>query len=185
MQLTAKPRAEETKGGLKQMRRAGTIPAVLYSPNNEAQSLTIERVELETAFRKIKEGMLSTSVFKLNLDKGKKKAIVKDVQYHPTNYKVLHLDFEELSEDVPVRINVPIILTGVMDCIGVKLGGFLRQVLRTIKVECLPKHIPTHFEIDVRDLAVGKTLKLSDLTLPAGVKGIYKSDQVMVLVSKK
>jgi len=185
MQLTAKTRAEETKGGLKQMRRAGTIPAVLYAPGKEAQSITIERVELETILRGIKEGMLSTSVFKLNLDAGKKKAIVKDVQYHPTNYRILHLDFEELEEDVAVRIKVPITLTGVMDCIGVKLGGFLRQVVRTIKVECLPKNIPTHFEVDVKDLAAGKMLKLADLTMPNGVKAISPADQVVVLVSKK
>lgn len=185
MQLTAKSRAEETKGGIKQMRRRGTIPAVLYSPGKETQSITIDRVELETALRGIKEGMLSTSVFKLDLDKHKKKVIVKDVQYHPTNYRVLHMDFEELEENVPVTIKVPISLTGIMDCIGVKLGGFLRQVVRTVKIECLPKHIPTHFEVDVRDLAVGKSLKLSDLPMPTGVKAVSPADQVVVLVSKK
>ncbi|HSX11937.1 MAG TPA: 50S ribosomal protein L25 [Rhabdochlamydiaceae bacterium] len=185
MQLTAKSRAEETKGKLKQMRRSGTIPAVLYSPGQEAQSITIERIELDTLLRGIKEGMLSTSVVKLNMDQAKKKVIVKDVQYDPTNYRVLHLDFEELKDDVPVSVKVPITLTGVMDCVGVKLGGFLRQVQRTVKIECLPKHIPSHFEVNVKDLVVGKSLKLSDLKMPTGVKALSPGDLIVVIVAKK
>lgn len=187
MQLTAKQReGEETKGGLKQMRRAGTIPAVLYSSGQQGQSIQVDRVEIETALRNLKQGMLSIQVFELNMDKGrKKKVIVKDIQYAPTNYRILHMDFEELNDQVPLKLNVPIYLVGTADCVGVKLGGFLRQIARAVKVKCLPKNIPTQFEIDVKDLAVGKMIRLSDLQLPKGVQAISSPNEVIVVVSKR
>lgn len=185
MQLTAKPRAEETKGGLKQMRRAGTIPAVLYSPGQVGQTLLIDRVEWETNLRKIKQGTLATQVFKLNVEGGKKKALIKDIQYDPTNYRVLHMDFEELKDDVVIKVNVPIEMTGVMECAGVKAGGFLRQVKRTAKIKCLPKDIPSHFEMDVKDLAVGKNLKVSDLALKKGLQILSPKNEVLIVVSKR
>lgn len=187
MQLNAKPReAVVTKGGLKQMRRAGVIPAVLYSKGKQGQSITVDRVEIETAFRKIKQGMLSTQRFELHLDKGvKKKVIIKDVQYAPANYRILHIDFEELSDTVPVQLNVPIYLVGTADCVGVKLGGFLRQVVRAVKVKCMPKDIPSQFEVDVKDLAVGKSIRLANLELSKGVKAISPANEVIVVVSKR
>lgn len=185
MQLTAKTRAEETKGGLKQMRRAGTIPAVLYSPGQAGQTVLIDRVEWETNLRKIKQGTLSTQVFKLNVDGGKKKAIIKDIQYDPTNYRVLHMDFEELKDDVQIKVNVPVEMIGIMECAGVKAGGFLRQVKRTVKIKCLPKDIPTHYEMDVKDLAVGKSLKVSDLVMAKGVQMLSPKNEVLIVVSKR
>ncbi len=56
-----------------------------------------------------------------------------------------------------LRVNVPIQLVGTADCAGVKLGGFLRQVIRSLKVSCLPKHIPQEFTFDVRDLNIAQS----------------------------
>lgn len=142
MNLTAKKRAEARKSEMKQMRRDGDIPAVFYAPGQTAESILVNGKEFETALREIQQGLLSTTIFTLNIDGKKHKAIVKDIQYHLTTYKVIHLDFEELKEDVPVQVKVPINCIGANDCVGIKLGGFLRQVIRTIKVECLPKQIP-------------------------------------------
>jgi large subunit ribosomal protein L25 len=81
MNLSAKKRAGETKGAVKQGRRNGKIPAVFYSAGKPGQSIEIEQSEFEAALRSIKKNHLSTTVFNLDVDGTKTKAIVKGIQY--------------------------------------------------------------------------------------------------------
>lgn len=185
MNLTAKKRAENRKSEIKKIRREGNIPGVFYAPGQPAQSIVVDGVEFKTAMRSIKQGMLSTSVFNLTVDGKKKKVIVKDIQYAPTTYNVIHLDFEELSDNVPVQVKVPVNCIGMNDCAGIKLGGFLRQVIRTIKVECLPAHIPSYFEVDVKELSIRGAKRLSDIPMPKGVRPVSAGDEVVVVIAKR
>lgn len=185
MKLTAKTRAEESKGAVKGARRAGRIPAVCYAPGGETQSIEIDETEFSTILRGIKPGRLSTTVFTLNLEGKSKKAIVKEVQYERTTYKVIHLDFEELKDGVLVQLKVPIECVGQAECAGIKLGGFLRQIVRDVKVKCLPKDIPSEFEIDIRDLKIKQSARLSDLKMPKGVQTVGTSDEVVAVIAKR
>lgn len=185
MNLTAKKRAEETKGAIKQARRAGKIPAVCYAPGGEAQSIEVDEVAFSAALRKIKSGRLSTTVFTLEIDGKKNKAIVKDIQYDLTSYRVIHLDFQELKDDVSVSVKVPIECVGKGDCVGIKLGGFLRQIIRDVKVKCLPKDIPSEFELDIRSLRIKQSKRLSDLMMPKGVKPLSTTDEVVAVIAKR
>ena len=184
MNLTAKKRAGETKGAIKQARRVGTIPAVFYSPGKPGQSIEIDAAQFEAALRNIKQGHLSTTVFSLEVDGKKTKALVKDVQYDRTTYRVIHLDLMELG-DTPVTVSVPIECVGQADCVGIKLGGFLRQVIRKVKVKCLPKDIPTDFKLDIRDLKMKQSKRLSDIAMPKGVKPVTVADEVVAVIAKR
>ena len=85
------------------------------------------------------------------------RAIVKDIQYNVASYDVEHIDFLLLSDDQIVTVNVPIQILGVAECPGIKLGGTFRQVIRTLKVSCLPKDIPSEFQIDIHDLNIAQS----------------------------
>ena len=185
MKLTVKSREGEKKGDLKRIRREGNIPAVIYSSSSKPEKMTIDGVEFAAILRKVLPGQLPTTVFVLNDGKKEKKAIIKDIQYQLTTYKVSHIDFEELMENVPVNIKVPVNCVGVADCVGIKLGGFLRQVVRHVKVECLPKHIPSEFLIDIRDLGIRQSKRLKDLALPQGVRPLAATDEVIVVIAKR
>lgn len=185
MKLTAQVRESIKKSDTKQIRREGKIPAILYSTGRPNLQLIVRGDEMGAILRQMKPGHLGTTIFQLTLDGKERRAIIKDIQYQLTTYEVSHIDFEELFEDVPVSVKVPIQCTGVADCVGVKLGGFLRQVIRHVKVECLPKQIPSHFLIDVQDLGIKQSKKLSDITIPQGVKPLAKLDEVVVVVSKR
>ncbi len=185
LHLTAQMRPSTKKSDTKQIRREGKIPAILYSAGQQNLQLTISREEMGTILRQMKPGHLGTTVFHLKLDGKERRAIIKDIQYQLTTYEVSHIDFEELFEDIPVSVKVPIQCIGVADCVGVKLGGFLRQVIRHVRVECLPKHIPSYFLIDVQDLGIKQSRKLSDIAIPEGVKPLAKMDEVVVVVSKR
>lgn len=185
MKLSVLPRSSNKKSDTKNLRRQGRVPGVLYGVNQENQNISFSLEELQIIFRKIRAGSLSTTVFELE-DQGKVyKALVKEVQYHPATYAVLHADFVILSDKDPVNVNVPIQIQGLADCVGVKLGGFMRQVIRSLKVKCLPSDIPQEFTVDVRDMGVADSKRLSDISLPANVRPLAKMNEVAVVIAKK
>ncbi len=186
MKLSVKSRDCERKSQSTKVRLDGDIPAILYGKGTDNVPLTINGVDFATALRSIEKGHLPTTRFTLTSEDGKEtSAIVKDVQYHRTTYKVLHLDFEELRDDVAVNVNVPIVVNGQVDCEGIKLGGVLRNVIRRLRVNCLPKDLPDFFELDVRDLAIKGTRRLSDIKLPAGVKPLKDLNEVAIVIAKR
>lgn len=185
MELTAKKRAGETKGENNKIRRDGNIPAVFYGYGSPSLSIEINGPEFHAAIREMKQGHLSTTVFSLTIDGKKSKAIVKGIQYDLTSYDVIHLDFEELKDDVPVTVKVPVECTGIAECSGIKLGGAMRQIIQKVKVKCLPKDLPSKFELDIRELKMKQSKRLSDIAMPEGVKPVAATDEVVVVIAKR
>lgn len=185
MKLTATKRVKDKKNDAKRIRRDGQIPGVIYASGAEAESITIDGREFEAILRGVQQGHLSTTKIVLNLDGNDRNVVVKDIQYHPTTYRILHLDLEELKDDQYINIKVPIVPIGVMDCVGIKLGGFLRPIVRSVKVKCLPKHIPTRFEVNVRSLGIKQSKRLSDIQMPEGVYPLTNLNEVVVVIAKR
>lgn len=186
MKLKVFKREHLKKSESNKIRREGNIPAILYAHGTSTEPVTIDGAGFTSLLRTVVPGRLSTTIFDLVDSHGKvRRAILKEIQYHPTTYAVRHLDFEELFDDVKVNVNVPIEIVGGVDCIGVKLGGFLRQVIRQLRIRCLPKDIPTVFTIDVKSLEINQAKRLEDLTIPETVRPIADLREVAVLVAKR
>lgn len=179
-------RPGEKKSEVKALRRSDKIPAVIYHKSKSAEPIAVDSLEFTTALRKITPGRLCTTIFTLKDSKGKtRKAIIKDIQYYPVNYKVIHLDFEELIENVPVKVKVPIECINTADCQGIKLGGFLRQVARHIRVSCLPKDIPDCFPVDIKDLVLFDCKRVKDITIPETLKPLANMNDVVLVIAKR
>lgn len=187
MKLNVTPRTAGKKSESKQLRRANQIPAVIYKRGKEiSDNIVLKNSEFDDILRQILPGRLSTQVFTLIDEKGKeRRGLLKEIQYHVTKYNVIHLDFEELVDDVPVNVKVPIECTGIVDCVGIKLGGVLRQVIRYLKVRCLPKDIPSAFVLDIRDMAQRETRRLKDLNIPETVRPLADLNEVAVAIVKR
>jgi large subunit ribosomal protein L25 len=183
MKLKMFKRTGTKRSNLGEIRREGNIPAVLYSAGEANENISVDGVEFKAILRKITAGRLSTTRFSLVGEDKEIPAIVKDIQYHPTTYQVLHMDF--MVPKNTVRVRVPIECQGVQDCQGVKLGGFLRPVMRYVKVECPADKVPEALFVDVRQLAIGQSKRLSDLTFPEGVKPLVEQSQVIVVIAKR
>lgn len=179
-------RSIEKKREAKRLQREGSIPAVKYARGTAGSPISIQTSDFEAILRAIEPGRLPTTVFSLADEKGKEtQAIVKDIQYKVTNYSVAHLDFEELSPNIVVDLKVPIECIGINESSGVKLGGIYRQVIRYLKVRCLPKDIPAYFVLDIRDLGVGQSMRLKDLAIPEGVRPLADLNEVAVVIAKR
>jgi large subunit ribosomal protein L25 len=186
MKLNISKREVIKKSESGRIRREGKIPAVLYVRGKPTDAIVVDGNEFNGLMRSLVPGRLSTTQFSLKDGQGKeRRAVLKEIQYHPTTYHVQHLDFEELYDDVKVTLNVPIECTGVVDCIGVKLGGVLRQVIRKVRVRCLPKDIPSVFYIDVKNMGQNEKIRLSELTIPQTVKPVADLNEVAVIIAKR
>ena len=181
MKLTVSKRLKEKKSELTEIRNRGDIPAVLYSANGEHENIVVAGVDFDKAMRSIKQGHLPTTVF----DLGTCKVIVKEIQYHPTTYQILHVDLQKIHPGVSFEVNIPIVCVGEADCAGVKLGGFLRKVKRVIKVACTPETMPACFYLDVRDLSMGQSKRAKDIQMGQGVKTLFPLEEVIVVVAKR
>ncbi|MCB1082364.1 MAG: 50S ribosomal protein L25/general stress protein Ctc [Chlamydiia bacterium] len=185
MKLAVSKRAGETKSELTKLRHQGDIPAAVYSKGEPCEKVTLKGAEFDAAVRKLPKGYLPTTVFELEMDGKTKKAIVKGIQYHPTTYRVLHLDFLLLEPKTTVDVKVPIHCIGEADCVGVKLGGFVRPVKRHVEVRCLPEDIPTDFKIDIKSLEIGQSKRVSDISTKETVRLLAKPKEILVVIAKR
>ena len=178
--LKADQRARTGSGVLKQMRREGFVPSVIYGGGTENQNV---KVHAKT-FRDMLNNAASDSIL-VNLDvegAGTQLAFLQDVQHNALTKEILHVDFLAVSEKTSITANLPLELTG--EPVGVQEGGLLEHMLHTIEVSCLPKDLPESISVDVSHLAIGEALHIGELTLPEGVTSTINSDVVVALVAK-
>ncbi|MDF2549871.1 MAG: rplY [Chlamydiales bacterium] len=186
MELHVFTRSGNLKSENNTIRRSGNIPAVIYSKGEIGSVLSVSGKDFGAFMRSVEPGHLPTQIFTLVYEDGTRiRAIVKEIQYEPTSYRVIHLDFEQLHEDVKVKLKVPIVPVNVLECVGIKLGGVLRQVIRHMRVECLPKHIPHEFVLDVQELDMNDSKRLSDVAIPAEVRPLARLTEVAVVITKR
>lgn len=185
MKLTAFVRSKGKKSELTKIRNAGDIPSVFYGPNQPSKSIFLKGSDFQEILRKITPGQLATQIFDLSLEGKDYKALIKEIQYHRTTYQIEHVDFEMVTDPVPVTVNASISCKNVVECVGVKKGGMLRQILRKVKVSCLLKNMPSSFEVDVAEMEIGQNKKLKDIFFPEGVTPIANLEEVVVAVSKR
>ncbi len=140
----------------KQLRREACVPAVVYGAGKEPKQIYVPMIQ----FRDLVYTPVVSTVM-LNIEGEMRHVILQDIQYHPVSETILHADFLELEDDKPVKMNVPIKLTG--SSVGVQKGGKLLQKLRTVRVKSLPKNLPDFVPVDVSALDLGKSTKVGEL----------------------
>lgn len=162
IQINATPRTELGKKASKIARKAGKIPAVIYSKNGVAH--------FSTSKNEVK-GLVYTPDFKtvdIQLNGVAYKAILKDIVMHPVTEEIQHIDFLELVEDHPFKANIPVRFKGVSP--GVKAGGKLMQTLRTVRIKTTPKNLVDVLYLDISNLALGAAIRVRDLEIPEGIQ---------------
>lgn len=185
MKLNVSKRAGEKKSELTQLRHQGDIPAALYINEKPSEKIIVKGAEFEAVIRSLPKGYLPTTIFELDFDGKKQRAIVKDIQYHPTTYRILHLDFMTIDEKSQIDVKVPVTIVGEADCVGVKLGGFVRQVKRHITVRCSPKDIPTDFKVSVKELSIGEAKRISDIDCGEAIRPLGAPKEIVVVIAKR
>jgi large subunit ribosomal protein L25 len=172
-QLSGSLRANVGKKDAKAIRNEGLVPCVLYG-QGEQTHFAVKRVPLEKL-------VFSPHVYQIELDiDGKKaKAIIRELQQHPTKDTVQHIDFLELNDTKEVRVKLPVRLTG--SSRGVRAGGKLMQVFRHMQCQGLPSALPEEIKIDISQMRIGHSFRVSNIEIP-GVKILDPANAVVVSV---
>jgi large subunit ribosomal protein L25 len=176
--LNAKLRTTRGKGVARKLRAAGEFPAVIYGHGREPQSLSINAREFGKLSERIR---LTSTVIELSVDGKVAKTIIRELQRHPLNREMLHVDFQELVAGEKITVSVPLRFVGTPA--GVKEGGILEEVMHQVHVRVDPANIPDHIDVDVVPLTIGHSLHVSDLQLPAGVEVMDDADQTIAVVA--
>jgi large subunit ribosomal protein L25 len=167
--LTAYGRTQSRRAGAKKLRASGRIPAVIYGQQAQPQNLEVDgRTLNDLIHRSASENLLVDLVVEQD-PRPKRLALVQEIQHHPLDGKILHVDFHEISEAEKVTVMVPVEPLG--EAVGVKTGGgVLEHVLFKVKVRCLAKDLPEAIHVDVTNLDVGKSVHLHEIKAPEGVE---------------
>ena len=152
---TIAERSSEQARALKEMRKNGGVPCVLYG-GNEVVHFTVTNEGLRNL-------VYTPHIYVVDLviDGKKVNAILKDIQFHPVKDTILHEDFYQIDEAKPIVMEVPVQLEGLAE--GVRAGGKLALQMRKLKVKALYNAIPERLTIDVTALGLGKTIKVGEL----------------------
>ena len=157
--LNARKREEYKESTLNQLRKSGIIPGIYYGKEMGNIEVAVKELDLRPI-------IYTTESHIVNLKIGEDNSlscILKDVQFHPVSEKPLHFDLIALKEGETISIEVSIHLIG--NAPGIKEGGILQHILHKLEIECLPKNIPSHIDVDVSGLNIGDSVKISDLKL--------------------
>lgn len=155
--LSGKSREALGKKDAAKLRGEGKVPCVIYGEESP--------IHFSVVARDLQKLIYTPDVFivELTIDGKKSDAIMKDLQFDPVSDAVTHIDFLKINNDKPVKIDVPVNVTGFAK--GIRGGGKLQVEVRRLKVLALPKFLPDSIDIDVTELDLGQSLRVGDIKL--------------------
>ena len=176
--IKAEKREVFGKNASRRLRREGMIPAVLYGSRDINVPLTLRKKDI---FMILKSETGENTVFQVSFDSERIDVMIKELQRNPVTDEILHADFVQIAMDKAVRVSVPVVAVG--EAVGVKTeGGFVDFMTREVEIECLPKDIPEHIEIDISNLHLRQSLKVEDIIPSKEIKLMNPPDTMLVLI---
>ncbi len=169
--LNASVRTEVGSNGVKKVRKAGRVPAVLYGHGEQNVNLSLCAEELHSVLRHgarlvdLKGDVTDT-------------ALVRDLQWNTYGTDVLHVDLARVSAEERVHVSVPLETRGT--AIGAHEGGIVELVMHEIEIECPAGSIPDKIEVRVHEMHVGHSLKAGEIPLPEGSRLLADPDIIVV-----
>jgi len=166
--INVQKRDVEGKGASRRLRRAGSVPAIVYGGELKPVSIQLEQKDV---FLASQNEWFYSSILDLSLGGDVQKVLLRDMQRHPFKQIFLHLDFQRVNENEAIRVRVPLhFLNQETSPAGKKSGVVITHELNDVEISCLPKDLPEYIEVDLGEIDVGDIVHMSDLKLPTGVE---------------
>ena len=180
MQFVAFERTQQGTGASRRLRHSGKVPGIVFGAGEPAM------VELDhnALYFALKKEAFHSSILEMELAGKTQKVLLRDFQMHPWKQQVLHVDFQRVDETTRLRKKVPLHFSGEENSIAVKTDKCLvSHVATDIEIECLATQLPEFVAVDLSGLVKGKSLHVSDLSLPEGIKAVKHGTQNPVVVA--
>jgi len=165
----------------RKLKKEGKVPAVIYGKETKSMPIEIKIKDIEKTVKTLSEGtLLITLKLKEQGKEEEKTVVIQEVQRDPKTEEIIHTDFHQISEKEKSVFHVPVFTTGLAE--GVKIGGTLEFITRELEIRCLPKDLPSKFEVDVSALNIGGDIKVGDIKAPEGVEIMTSKEKVVCAV---
>jgi len=174
-QLAVEKRESIGSAANKSLRRNGKIPANYYYKETDNINLILDSKNLYHALHS------GHHIFEVELEGDTQYVMIKEIQFHPVNESILHVDLMRVRRDVKITIAVPIHLEG--EAVGVEEGGVLSQIITSIDIECLPTDVPEFITLDTTELAMNSSLSVADITVSGEITIITDEEQVIATIT--
>ena len=155
LEIIGYKRANLGKSESKKLREEGNVPCVIYGGE--------EQVHFYAPMILFRPLVYSADIYfvELNIEGKIYNCILQDIQFHPVSEMILHVDFMELHDDKPIKMQVPVKFFG--DSPGIRAGGKLMINTRTLLVRALPKDMPESIDLDISEITLGMTIKVKEV----------------------
>ncbi len=180
VELNAVARENVGKAATKQVRSKSRIPAVVYGRKTKPIPVEIDYREFERVIHTKAGGNVVINLKVSGAKKSDHTVIIKEIQHHPVDDAIRHVDLTVISLTEKIRVYVNVTVKG--ESIGVKEGGILDVVRHQVEVECLPTQIPEKLEVDISGLNIGDSIHVKDINFPQGVVCLLQAEEVVVAV---
>ncbi len=166
--ISAQPRTAHGRVGSRRLRRTEQVPAIMYGIDHAPMMLSLSHNELS---RKLQNEAFYSHILTVTIDGKNHKAVLRDLQRHPARNKILHADFQSVSDAQRITMHVPLHFKNAENSPGVKTqGGVVSHLANSVEVRCLAKDLPEYIEADLGELSINQSLHLSDLKIAAGIQ---------------
>ena len=170
--IKAETRKVQGTGASRRLRRAEKVPGIVYGGGIDAAVIELDHNDI---YHKLRSEAFHASILDMELDGKKQPVLLRDVQMHAFRQIVMHVDFQRVAADRKIHMKVPLHFINADVSPGVKVSsGMVSHVLNELDIACLPKDLPEFIEVDLKDLAAGHSIHISNLKLPAGVEAVTK-----------
>lgn len=177
MKFNAKSRDVQGSSASRRLRRAGSVPGIVYGGKGEAVSIELDHNQIYHAVRKSE---FHASVLEMNLDGKVERVLLRAVQWHPYKQQVLHVDFQRVQAGQAITTKVPLTFINEELSPAVKLHSEnISRVLNEIEITCLPKDLPVEIVVDLAEIESGQVIHLGSIVAPAGVTFVAPEDEVL------
>jgi large subunit ribosomal protein L25 len=181
IEITAHKREAQGTGASRRLRRMGRVPGILYGGEKDPVNIELDHQALMLNLRSEK---FHASILTLLLGGAREQVLLRAVNMHPFKAQVQHVDFQRVQKDRKIHMKVPLHFVNAEVSPGVKeQGGVVNHVLNELHVTCLPDDLPEYIEVDLANLAVGKSVHVRDLKLAKGVEFALHKDENPVVAT--
>ncbi|WP_109829279.1 50S ribosomal protein L25/general stress protein Ctc [Reichenbachiella versicolor] len=156
LEIIGYKRANLGKADSKALRNEGMVPCVVYGQGKQIHFYSPAILFRDLVYTK------AAHFVKLNIEGEEVDAIMQDIQFHPVSENILHIDFFEFVNDKPIKMDIPIELSGTSPAIVA--GGNLIMKKKKLSIKALSKDMPEEINVDITSLNFGKPIKVADLT---------------------
>ena len=183
--LNADPRERTVSNKARVIRKVdGMVPAIVYGDEKETINLKLKLNELTKA---AENELFYTQVLLIKTGDEEEKVVLKELQKDPAKGKFLHADFQRVSRKTKLKVVIPVNFINEDECIGVREdGGVVAKAIREIEIMCLAGNIPESIDVDIENLNLGESIRLTEISLPEGseIPGLTEeTDQMVVSVN--